>query len=74
VVNGGYVNLNSFTAGSQWTVGVGASLIYNQSGTIGGNALDCSAWEITVTERVSLYGDKALEYIKVNYSANITVE
>jgi hypothetical protein len=74
VVNGGYVNLNSFTAGSQWTVGVGASLVYNQNGTIGGNALACSAWEITVTERVSLYGDKALEYIKANYSANITEE
>jgi hypothetical protein len=52
---------------------VGATHIFNINGTINGNALDYSAWGITVIERNRLYGDEAIEYIKANYSANITV-
>jgi hypothetical protein len=73
VNGGGWTNLASFTANSQWTVGVGATHIFNINGTINGNALDYSAWGITIMERNRLYGDEAIEYIKANYSANITV-
>jgi hypothetical protein len=67
------VNFTSFAAGAQWTVGVGATHIYNINGTISGNALDYSGRGITIIERNRLYGDEAVQYIKDNYSANITV-
>jgi hypothetical protein len=70
---GGWVNLASFATGAQWTVGVGATNIYNLNGTIAGNALDCSAWDITIVERNRLYGGDAIQYIKDNYSADISV-
>ena len=59
LVGGGAVNLASFTAGSQWKVGIGATYI--------------SSDYITIIERNRLYGEEALDYIKTNYSADITV-